>query len=498
MEILAKKGKLEEEKCDLLVVNLFEGVTEPHGGTGAINEAVEGFIEELFVDDKFKGKLCQIFTFRALEWIPAKRVLVVGLGKRDDFDEEAIRKATAVSINEAKKLKAKQVVSIFHGAGVGGIKPRFAAKAMTEGAMLADYNFNKYKSNGQEIKEFIICEKLQGKTNQAEKGIVDGKITAEAAIYARDLVNESSEEIKPSKLVECAREIAKESKGSIRARIYDKEKLEKMKANALLTIAKGSHEPPYLIHMIYKPEGKAKKKIALVGKGITFDCGGLCIKPAEAMFNMKCDMAGAATVLGIFKALAELQPKYEIHGIIGACENMPGGGAVKPGEVVKTMSGKTMEILHTDAEGRVTLADTLFYAGKQKPDMIIDYATLTGACMIALGEEIAAIMGTNEDLVQKIKESSELAGEKIWELPLYQPYDFMIKSKIADTKNTTPKKYGGAITAGLLLKEFVPKDVAWAHIDIAGPAFAEKKINEYTKEGGTGFAVRTTLEFLSH
>jgi leucyl aminopeptidase len=248
-------------------------------------------------------------------------------------------------------------------------------------------------------------------------------------------------------------------------KVYDEAALKKMGAGGLLGISQGSDHPPVLVHMRYLPAGRqgaprgAKKRISLVGKAITFDSGGLSIKPAEAMYTMKCDMAGAAAVLGTFEVMSKLRPHVAVDGIFGACENLPSGKAIRPGDVVKTLNGKTIEVLHTDAEGRVTLADTLAYAVRLKPDAIIDLATLTGACMVALGEEISGAMSNNPKLVGKVLDAARTAGEKMWELPLEKAYKREIKSEVADYKNIAGK-YGGALTAGLLLQEFVD-EVPW-------------------------------------
>jgi leucyl aminopeptidase len=236
------------------------------------------------------------------------------------------------------------------------------------------------------------------------------------------------------------------------------------------------------------------KKVALVGKAVTFDSGGLSLKPANGMMTMKCDMAGAAAVIGLFTALEALQPNVEVHGIYGACENMPSGKALRPGDIVRAMNGKTIEILNTDAEGRVTLADTLTYATKQNPDAIVDLATLTGACLVALGEQIAGLMTNNEKLAKEIQSSAKKAGERIWELPLPDDYKADLKSEIADYKNIGGN-WGGAIDGGLFLQEFVGS-IPWVHLDIAGPAYAEKPFTPYERHGGTGFGVRLLLEWL--
>ncbi|PJA45885.1 leucyl aminopeptidase, partial [Candidatus Uhrbacteria bacterium CG_4_9_14_3_um_filter_50_9] len=420
--------------------------------------------------------------------------LVVGLGKKKEFELDSVRKAAAVSFGVANALGVKRVVSVLHGAGNGGLVPRDCARAITEGVVLASYRFGIYvKPQKKQVDAFEIVTSDGRAVRSAELGIEDGEIGAEGAIFARDLVNMPANDMLPETLVEKAKEIGV-GKGSIRVRVYDQEKLEKMGAGSLLAVAKGSDNPPYLVHMIYTPEGKAKKKVCLVGKAVTFDSGGLSLKPANFMETMKCDMGGSAVVLGVFSVIDRLAPKAEVHGIFGAVENMPSGKAFRPGDVVTAMNKKTIEVLNTDAEGRLTLADTLTYATKQKPDFIIDLATLTGACVVALGEEISAVMSNDTALTDQILSAAKAADEKMWPLPLEKNYKPLLKSDVADLKNIGGR-WGGAITAGLFLEEFVA-EIPWAHIDIAGATFAERPIDAYTPKGGTGHAVRTLLELL--
>lgn len=499
MEFLVKKADLVIFPCDLLVVNEFLGVKTPGGGTGAVNSALGGLIGKFAKEEGFTGKEGETLLFRTLGKMPASRVLVVGLGDRKDFKIETVRRVTAISVKRAKEAGAKTVGSILHGAGWGGIAPREAAQAMAEGAFLADYGFTKFKKeNSQEIqkravKSFTIVERDPRKVRLAEEGIRLGALEARGVMYARDLVNEPSLHMSPARLKQKAEEIAKTSRGAIKVRSYDQQALEKMGAGGILAVAMGSDCPPYLVHLIWKPKG-AKKRVAIVGKAITFDSGGLSLQPADSMVTMKCDMAGAAAVLGVFSALTEWNPKVEVHGIFAACENMPSGKAIRPGDIVRAMNGKTIEILNTDAEGRVTLADSLHYATKQKPDYLIDLATLTAACVVALGEQVAGVMGNNTTLIRKILAAGERAGEYLWELPMPKEYRELTLSKFADLKNIAGRS-GGAITAGIFLKEFVG-ETPWVHIDIAGPAFAEKEVFPYVPLGGTGFAVRTLLHFL--
>lgn len=500
MNINVKKGNLVQETCDLLVLNFFLGVTDPAGATGAVNKALDGLIMKMAKEDEFVGREGQTLMFRTLGKLPAKWVLVLGLGDRKLFEAETVRRVTAVSVKKAKEIGTRRVVSVLHGAGIGGLSAKTSAQVMTEGAILANYKFSKFRKEDEDkekkkgILEFSIVEQNVATARQAEQGILAGQIEAEAAIVARELVNEPSLHMTPSQLEKRAREIVTASKGKLHIKTYDKSALEKMGAGGILAVAQGSDHPPVMVHMIWKP-ARAKKRIALVGKAITFDSGGLSLKPADAMMTMKSDMAGAAAVIGVFSALTKLNLPMEIHGIFAACENMPSGKAIRPGDIITSLSGKTIEILNTDAEGRVTLADSLFYATKLKPDYLVNLATLTGACMVALGEEYAGLMTNNEKLGEKLKFASRASGESIWELPLPKEYRELIVSKFADVKNIASVRYGGAITAGLFLKEFVG-ETPWAHLDIAGPSFAEREMIPYVPMGGTGFGVRTLIHFL--
>lgn len=514
MKITAKKQNLIEFPCDLLVLNLFEDLpikkgapsmkghpsTRLGGGTGAVDKALGKMLARELAEEEIKGKLGESFVLHTHGKIPAKKVAVLGLGKRADFNLETVRRVGAQIVKLAKKNNVKRVGTIFHGVGIGKLVPRDAAGALVEGVLLANYEYLTYKgdehkeeSSRRAIKELTILDLDTDKVKAAGRGIAEAEINARATTYARDLVNEPASIMTPAHLVEHAREITKQSGGKIKLQVFDREECKKRGFGAFLGVAQGAAEEPYFVHLIYK--GGSKKKIALVGKAITFDSGGLQIKPDTAMETMKLDMAGAAAVLGIFSVLKELDLPYEIHGIFAATENMPGGRAYKPGDIVRAMNGKTIEIVHTDAEGRVTLADSLSYAAALKPDLIVDLATLTGACMVALGEEVGGMFTNNDKLALKLGAAAKQSGEQFWMLPMVSEYREFIKSPVADVRNSGKTRYGGAITAALFLQEFVG-DRPWIHLDIAGPAWAEREILPYVPVGGSGFGTRTILEFL--
>lgn len=514
MKISVRQGDLMKARADLLVVNLFEGVRRPSGATGAVDQALGGLLTELIGEEHFEGKEGETLLVHTHKKIPAKRVLVVGLGKQSDFSLEGVRRATAHSIKKAKLIGAKTVASILHGTGIGGLDAERAGQAMVEGALLADYEFVKYHAEGRqkatrsEVKEFAIVVADADKAKAATKGIEKGEILARATAYARDLVNEPPSVATPRHLALYARKLkVTSSKFKIEIETFGEKKLEQMGAGGILGVSRGSDEEAFLIHLHYHPSrkasadksgGKPTKKVVLVGKGVTFDSGGLGIKPWEAMIGMKNDMSGAAAILGVFSVLRELKPDLEIHGVIGATENMLGGKALKPGDVLTTMSGKTIEVLHTDAEGRIVLSDALTFANRLKPDEIIDLATLTGAAIVAVGELYAAAMTNNEALLGRVKRAAEASGEPIWPFPLPKDYADYLKSDVADLANITKNKgAGGTIAGGLFLQEFVDK-IPWVHLDIAGPVFLEKEHAGYLGKGATGFGTRLLLEYLTN
>jgi leucyl aminopeptidase len=492
MEIKVYKGDLTQEKVDLLVVHHFSDAKSLDRAVGAVDKAMEGRLARLMKEDGFKAKLASTFITHTHGEISAKRILVVGLGKKEEVDLEAVRQASAVAMNVGKNCEAKTIVLelSLHGE----LKGSECVQAMVEGARLADYSFSRYKKPTHKSPKLFAIVTNDGKIlRSSEKGLEMGERAAAGTIFARDLVNTPAHDMHPETLVNVARSIAK-GKSSIRVRVFDREALKRMGAGGILGVAQGSDHPPYLVHMIYKPRKPSRKSIALVGKAVTFDSGGLSLKPADYMMTMKCDMAGAAAVLGAFSVIHEIAPDAEVHGIFGAVENMPSGGAIRPGDVLTAMNKKTMEVLNTDAEGRLTLADTLSYAAKLKPSFIVDLATLTGACVVALGEEITGVMSNNDNVAAHVLDAAATAGEKMWRLPLEKNYKKVIKSQIADLQNIG-NKWGGALTAGLFLEEFVDK-TPWAHLDIAGPAFAEREIDPYTHKGATGHGVRTLLALL--
>ncbi len=427
-------------------------------------------------------------------------LVVVGLGERNVFTTDRMRLAMATARKRVKEAKALSVACLPPeklSAEDGSATDLW--QAAFEGWLLAGYTFHTYK--GKREPSLVTEEKgieqatwyvTLGQLTQAEKGYEVAQITAAATATARDLVNTPSMDMTPAHMLSAAQAVAK---GRVSLKTLDVEAMKELGMQAALAVGMGSEHKPVGAHFTYKPSGKIKKRIVLVGKAVTFDSGGLSLKPADGMMTMKIDMAGAATVIGVFQALASLSVNVEVHGVFLAVENMPSGGAYRPGDVVKAMNGKTIEVLNTDAEGRVTLADALSYTTTLEPDVVIDLATLTGACVVALGEEVAGIMGNDKRLIEKLTREGEATGEPLWELPLFPGYEDHVKSKIADVKNIGARGQAGTISAALFLQHFIGK-YAWAHLDIAGPSYAEKESRSDTPYGGTGFGVRLLLRYL--
>ena len=493
MEVKVITGDIASVEADAIVVNLFEGVKHPGGATGAVDKALGGAITKLIEQGEIKGKLNEISIIHGLDKIPARIVAVVGLGKKSEFTLDKIRALTAEFCRSLRKLNCRRIATIVHGAGVGGIETEAASQAITEGSLLGLYRFQKHitkEPENHDMAEIIIAERDTAKLTALKQGCKKGRVIAEATNLARDLINEPANYMTPSDMAKIAKGLAK--KFGLELTILDREQMEKEGMGSLLGVAQGSRQPPKLIVLSYKGDKKSSDTLGFVGKGITFDSGGISIKPSESMAEMKGDMAGAATVMAALSAIAQLKPKVNVAAVIPATENLPGGNALKPGDVLKAMNGKTIEVVNTDAEGRLILADALGYAVKQGFSPLIDLATLTGACHIALGAICSGILGNSQELIEKIIKAGTEAGERLWQLPMYEEYKEQNKSDVADIKNSGGR-WGGAITAAQFLSEFVG-DKPWVHIDIAGTAQTEKE-RGYIVKGATGVGVRTLVNF---
>ena len=489
MEFKILDQLINEVDCDVMVAGKYEDIPF-EGDALKLDQAMDGAINQIIEAEDFKGKEGKVLFLYTLGKIKPKRIVIVGLGKKDKTTMDTFRKAAGMAATRSKEANARHVAfSVFtHEQFSAGD----VAQAMVEGVGLATYSFDRHKEKKEDDQKAIDYISIIGKkTEELERGVRIGEIFSNATNFSRDIVNEPANIINTEGLAEIAMKLTKEE--GITCKIYGLEEMEAMGMGSALAVAQGSANPPRFIHLTYTPKSTASGKIALVGKGLTFDSGGLNIKTGEHMRFMKCDKSGACTVLGVFSALSVLKPNKNVYGIIAAVENMPGSKAMRPDDILVAMNRKTIEVLNTDAEGRLTLADALSYAVKLKPDKIIDLATLTGACMVALGEYAAGVMGNNQEFIDELLKISDFTGERMWQLPFYEELREKIKSDVADLKNIGGR-YAGIITAGMFLEAFV-NSVPWVHLDIAGPAFNEKGWS-YNPKGATGFGVRTLLRYL--
>ena len=473
---------------DTLAVGLFEDAVELTGDLATLDEKCAGIVKEIIAEEEFTGKPHSTVVIRLGASHPVRKVILVGLGKPDALKLETLRRVAAAVARTAKKQKTKTLaVSL----PVYNNDPAATAQAIAEGTQLALYQDTRFKSEPEDKNPNIETIELLGLAGQ-EAAITRAEQIVSGVILARQLVAAPANAVTPITMAETAQAIAQEH--GLELQILEKEDCEKLGMGAYLGVAQASELPPKFIHLTYKPATTPRRKLAIIGKGLTFDSGGLNIKGAgSGIETMKIDMGGAASTLGAAKAIGQLKPDVEVHFISAVTENMISGKAMHPGDILTASNGKTIEVNNTDAEGRLTLADALVYADKLGLDAIVDLATLTGACVVALGDDIAGLFTPDDTVASQLQTASEAAGEKIWRMPMEEKYFEGLKSGIADMKNTGPR-YGGSITAALFLKQFV-KDTPWAHMDIAGPVWADKE-NGYNGAGATGFGVRTLVSWV--
>ena len=479
-----------DARGDVLVVGRHGDPARPGPELAALDKKLGGLLSAVLKTERFEGKAGQMSHFHSEGRIAAGRVLVIGLGPRKAGDAEAVRRGAAAAMRRARDLGAASAAVFMTG---DGLTPHRRAQAIVEGAILGTYRFDRYLKEKSEkvIQSVAVVEPERRNHAAAREGLRLGEIWAGATCLARDLVNEPANVMTPTYLAGRAEEIAKA--GGLELKVLERADCAKLAMGAYLGVAQGSQEPPKFIHLIYAPGRRPRKRVAVVGKGITFDSGGLDLKTADGMLRMKDDMAGAATVLGVFQALPRLKLPIEVHGLIAATENMPSGTAQRPGDIVRAMNGLTIEIGNTDAEGRLTLADALAYARALEPDVLVDNATLTGACVVALGKNCSGFYASTDRLGTQFATAAKEAGEQFWRMPLLDDLKEQLRSDIADLKHTGDR-WGGSITAALFLREFVGK-CDWIHADIAGPAWSDKVWSFYPK-GGTGHGVLTFLRFV--
>lgn len=495
MNITVKKGNLAETKTPVMILALCEGERKLPEMAARVDQQTGGLLGDMMKCGDFEAKPSQVSVIYTRGALPAQRIALVGLGKKSELTLEKIRGAFSKVMQHLRGLNIKEAATAIDGDLLPDQKENVVAAAV-EGAILGQYHYASYKTVGRdEFKEMQLLEIVAAPEDYAVtlKEIQKTKIITDAVYLARDMVSAPANEMTPSIMAAHAQKIAKRK--NVSCRVLDKGKMKALGMNALLGVAAGSQEPPKLIILEYTGGRKGDAPVALVGKGLTFDSGGISIKPAEKMDEMKTDMSGGAAVMATIMAAADLRLPVNIVGLVPATENMPGGSALKPGDILKSYSGKTIEVLNTDAEGRLILIDALSYASKYKPAAIIDIATLTGACVVALGEDVIGMLGTDEQLKRDINRSAQLTGERVWELPLWEHYGDLIKSDVADYKNSAGRM-GGAITAAAFLSKFVG-DYPWVHLDIAGPAWTTKD-KAYIPKGASGVTVRLLVEYLQN
>ena len=508
MEWGVRKADVTDVEADALIVNLYRGVTSPGGATGAIDTALGGQLSRLIEDGEITGERGEVTIVHTADRLPAARVVVVGLGEKDDCDLEALRRAVGSATRSLQARKITRLHSILHGGGdleATGATTRDLARALAEATALAAFRDRRYKTvdpgeepgDGSEPKKadlesLTVIEADGRKTSAIRRGLERGGAIAEAVNYTRELGNSPPNELSPAVLAERARALAEEH--GLECEVFDRNALEKRKMGGILGVGQGSANEPRLIVLRYAGAAKNRKPTAIVGKAITFDTGGISIKPSAKMEEMKYDKMGGCAVLGILKAAATLGIEKNLIGIVPSAENMPGSAAYRPGDVLRSYSGKTIEVINTDAEGRLILADALAYACEQQPAEVIDLATLTGSCVVALGQAASGAFG-DERMVERLVEAGRTTGDRAWPLPIYDEHRDEMKSEVADIKNSGGR-WGGASTAAAFLEFFVEDGTRWAHLDIAGTAWVTKA-KDYRPVGATGSGVRLVLGYLA-
>ncbi|MBE9010787.1 leucyl aminopeptidase [Pseudanabaenaceae cyanobacterium LEGE 13415] len=485
MNVTVTGTPLLEWTGDGLAIALFEGA-ELSGDVAALDQKLSGAIADLIADVEFKGKSGNTASTR-IAGSPIRKLLLVGLGKPDTFNLDALRRSSAAAAKLAKRERCKTIGMSFP---IFNNDPAGTTQSIVEGIELALYKDLRFKSEPDDSPKIESIE-LLGLAGQ-EALIEKARQICSGVFLARELVAAPANYVTPITMAETALAIANEY--GLDIQILEKEDCEKLGMGAFLGVAQASDLPPKFIHITYRPQGTPRKKLAIIGKGLTFDSGGLNIKGAGSGIEMmKTDMGGAGATFGAVKAIAQLKPDVEVHFISAVTENMISGRAIHPGDILTASNGKTIEINNTDAEGRLTLADALVYTEKLGVDAIVDLATLTGACVIALGDNIAGLWSPHDELADQLLKASEQSGEKLWRMPMEEKYFESMKSGIADMKNTGARA-GGAISAALFLKQYV-KETPWAHLDVAGPVWADKE-NGYNGAGATGYGVRLLVDWV--
>jgi leucyl aminopeptidase len=490
-----------EVATPLLVLPVYERDAKPGGMAAEVDARLKGSIERVLKSGDFRGRKDEtLLLFPAQADLKAERVLLLGIGKREGYTLEKLRRAIGQALRTAEKIGLKSfALSLEHTSNSSErLGLALAARAASEAAVMGAWDFREYKTKREEdeprtsVEEMVLITGTDREHKEVEAAARLGVVFGRAANLARELASHPGNVATPSYLANTAEQIA--GQHDMKVTVLDREQMRAEKMFALLAVAQGSQEEPRFIVLEYNGGQAGEPPLVLVGKGVTFDSGGISIKPAERMEDMKYDMSGAAAVLGAMRGIAELKLPANVVGIIPATENMPSGTAVKPGDVISSHLGKTIEIINTDAEGRLILADALAYARRFKPAAMIDAATLTGAVVVALGQQAIGLMGNDGDLIDEVMAAGLRAGERCWNLPLWDEYRELLDSNIADIKNSGGR-YAGTITGGWFLKDFVADDIPWAHLDIAGMAYKDEAAS-YLRKGATGAPARLFIEWV--
>lgn len=499
VDIKTRKVGLAQCKTDLLVLGRFSDAAGVDKDVKALDEKLGGAIGRVTKLGDFAGKAGTSALVYGDGKIPARRVMLIGLGEQKKVTLDTIRKAAATAANQAVNMKLQTLSLALHQAAQGKLDTAEMGEATAEGAYFGSYRYDEYVTESQNGRlgalKAEVVDADAGRLKSLNQGLDAGAVVGRAQSYARTLANRPGNVINPPALAKAAMEMARATRG-LRCTVFDARQLKARKMGGILAVGAGSRSEPRLILLQYTPAKKPAKglpRVALVGKAITFDSGGISIKPSADMDQMKLDKSGGIAVLAAMKAVAELGLPVSVCGLIPSAENLPSGSSYRPGDIVTTYSGKTVEILNTDAEGRMILCDALAYAARQKFETIIDIATLTGACMVALGQYKAGLMSNNDDLIAQLRRAADDSGENVWHLPSGDEYADEMKSKIADLRNTGGR-WGGACTAAAFLRQFVG-ETTWAHLDIAGMDILQKA-TEYASAGSTGFGVRLLVTYL--
>ena len=494
IKVSVEKGAPESARTEALIIGVFDNAKKSRDELKVVCKAAGGGLGRLMESGDFAGKTGQ-FAWIYPPHAPFRRLLVVGLGSAKKFTPEVFRRAMGIAGCQVRHVKCNAATIMLPGRTEDNFSAGDFSRAAVEGFILGAYRFVDYKNkveNDNPIKKLVVRYSPKEKEKEVRAGAERGTVVAEAVVMARNLANTPGNDLPPEAMANIAK--AQARRYGLKCKVLTMPELKRLKMNALLAVGSGSSRPPCMVILEYRPKGIASKKppLVLVGKGITFDSGGISIKPSQGMEQMKDDMSGAAAVLATLIIAARRRWNHPIVGLMPCAENLPGSKAYRPGDVIKTEAKISIEVISTDAEGRLILADALHYAGRFKPAAVVDVATLTGACVIALGHEAAGLMSNDDKLAEKIREAGESSGERVWPLPLWEEYDEQIKSDVADIKNVGGRP-AGTITGGCFLARFA-KGYKWAHLDIAGTAWSERDWMYRTK-GATGAGVRILAEF---